>query len=90
MRFLCFTASWRSRLIQAPILPSLPADRPHARPEPERTVPGPHPPLLFNLDEDPYEQNDLSAAHPERVTAMQVELETWFESVEAERRGISD
>ncbi len=29
---------------------------------------------LFNLAEDPYEQNNLSAAHPERVAAMQERL----------------
>jgi len=59
-------------------------------PEPTRTVPEPHPPLLFNLDDDPYEQNDLTAADPERVTAMQRDLETWFDSVEADRRRIRE
>ena len=59
-------------------------------PEPERTVPEPHPALLFNLDDDPYEQNDLAAAQPDRVRKMQLELEQWFSDVEAERRAIAD
>ena len=59
-------------------------------PEPDRTVPEPEPALLFNLDDDPYEQHDLAAAHPERVSTMQRELENWFDDVEAERRSIHE
>jgi arylsulfatase A-like enzyme len=59
-------------------------------PGPHRDLPDPHPPLLFNLDDDPYEQNDLSEEFPERVDKMQSELDRWFEEVEAERRTISD
>jgi hypothetical protein len=59
-------------------------------PEPERTIPDPPPPLLFNLDEDPYEQHDLAAEHPERVGAMQRALDRWFEEVDAERRSSRD
>ncbi len=56
-------------------------------PEPERTLPAARPaPLLFDLDNDPYEQNDLAAVYPERVRAMQAALARWFESVEADRR----
>ncbi len=58
-------------------------------PEPERKIPAPSAPLLFNLDQDPYEQNDLSASHQQRARKMQLELENWFESVETERRSIS-
>jgi hypothetical protein len=43
--------------------------------------------LLFNLEEDPYEQHDLAEAHPERLRRMEAALERWFESVERERRG---
>ena len=57
-------------------------------PEPARTIPDPPPPLLFNLDEDPYEQHDLSAENPEILARMQRELDSWFESVEADRRAI--
>ncbi len=59
-------------------------------PEPEREdfdVPNP---LLFDLDEDPYEQQDLAAEQPDRVRRMQQELDRWFESVEADRRSIDD
>ena len=57
-------------------------------PEPARTVPEPPPPLLFNIDEDPYEQNDRSEECPDTVARMQRELDGWFESVEADRAGI--
>lgn len=59
-------------------------------PEPPREVPAPPPPLLFNIDEDPYEQNDLAVQQPERVARMLRELETWFESVEVDRRAIRE
>lgn len=42
-------------------------------------------PLLFDVAQDPFEQHDLAAAHPERVRAMSAALEQWFESVEADR-----
>lgn len=59
-------------------------------PEPEREIPPPPPPLLFNLAEDPFEQNDVADRYPERVSRMQRELEAWFASVEADRRTIDD
>jgi len=59
-------------------------------PEPPREVPPPPPPQLFNIEQDPLEQHDLAASEPERVAWMLRELETWFESVEAERRNIRD
>lgn len=36
---------------------------------------------LYNLVDDPMETKELSAMHPERVTAMRAELETWLTSV---------
>ena len=42
-------------------------------------------PKLFNLREDPLEQHDLAADHPDRVTSMQSALAAWFEEVEADR-----
>jgi hypothetical protein len=45
---------------------------------------------LFHLGDDPYEQNDLAASDPDHVRAMQQELDRWFESVEADRRGIPE
>ncbi len=59
-------------------------------PEPERSIPPPHPPQLFNLDDDPYEQDDLADAQPDRVRKMQHELEKWFDEVETERRSIGE
>jgi arylsulfatase A len=59
-------------------------------PEPERDVPPPPPPELYNIDQDPLERHDLAEAEPERAARMLRQLETWFESVEAERRSIND
>ena len=42
-------------------------------------------PLLFNLANDPGEQNDLAREQPERVARLQTMLEAWFESVERDR-----
>ena len=59
-------------------------------PEPEREIPPAPPPLLFNLEDDPYEQRDLAAEHPDILAKMEGELGKWFEEVEAERLGIRD
>ena len=54
-------------------------------PIPRVRLPDPEPPELYNLAEDPGEQNDLASKYPERTSKMLTELETWFEEVEAER-----
>ncbi len=36
---------------------------------------------LYNLTDDPMEQNDLAGKHPERVAAMRAALERWQQSV---------
>ncbi len=59
-------------------------------PEPERVIPDPPPPLLFDLDSDPYERRDLSREQPQVVSKLQREIDTWFESVESERGAIDD
>jgi len=41
--------------------------------------------LLFDLASDPFEQDDVAAAHPERVRWMSEALDGWFESVERDR-----
>jgi arylsulfatase A-like enzyme len=59
-------------------------------PDPPREVPPPSPPQLFNIAEDPLEQEDLAEKYPDRARKMLGELETWFEEVEAERATIDD
>ncbi len=54
-------------------------------PEPERDVSVAGPAQLFDLANDPFEENDLGAAEPARVVRMTTELEAWFASVEADR-----
>lgn len=54
--------------------------------EPERTVPAPEAPELYNLYEDPLELKDLARLEPARLSRMKLALETWFEDVESERR----
>ena len=50
-------------------------------PEPPRTAPDPPPPLLFNIADDPFEQNDLAAKQPQKAAAMEAALERWFVDV---------
>jgi len=57
-------------------------------PFPPRELPPPVTPMLFDLDSDPCEQNDLAAKYPERAKQMLEELTTWFNEVEAERRAL--
>jgi hypothetical protein len=57
---------------------------------PERNIPPPPAPQLFNIADDPLEQNDLTAARPDKVRALSHKLENWFEAVEADRRTIDD
>lgn len=56
-------------------------------PMPDRKLSSPKDPALFNISEDPYEKNDLASTQPDRVSAMQRELDRWFEDIERERRG---
>ncbi len=41
---------------------------------------------LFNLENDPHEDVDLAAQHPDRVATMTRSFDTWFEKVDCERR----
>ena len=56
----------------------------------EREVSSPGAPELYNIAEDAYEENDLAEKYPDRLAKMKSELETWFESVEAERLSLPE
>lgn len=49
-------------------------------------LPNPLEPQLFDIEEDPYETNDLAVQYPQIVKKMLSELEDWFNEVESERR----
>jgi len=59
-------------------------------PEPERIIDNPPRPELYNIADDPLELNDLWDKHPDRAAKLLVDLENWFDEVEAERRTIPD
>lgn len=59
-------------------------------PDPPREVPPPPEAELYSITEDPLEQENLAAQHPEVTRRMLRDLESWFEEVEAERRTITD
>jgi arylsulfatase A len=66
-------------------------DGPPTAPLPAYEIPDPPPaPELYNLAADPGEQHDLAGAHPDRAARMARRLETWFETVEAERAAIAE
>ncbi|MEM7602973.1 MAG: arylsulfatase, partial [Verrucomicrobiota bacterium] len=46
----------------------------------------PEPPQLFNLTEDPGENENLSELQPDLVREMESALKTWFTAVEGERK----
>lgn len=54
-------------------------------PEPPRTIPPPPPAELYNLAVDPCETHNLAPEHPDIAHRLQLDLENWFEEVEAER-----
>ena len=59
-----------------------------SEPDPELIVPPPAELELYNIDDDPLEQNNMASSESERASRMLGALETWFEEVEAERRRI--
>jgi arylsulfatase A len=59
-------------------------------PEPERIIAEPPPAELYHIGEDPAETQDRAGSHPDRVSRMQAELETWFDEVEADRRQVAE
>jgi len=59
-------------------------------PLPERELPAPPLPELYNIADDPLEQADLAGEQPDRTRRMLTQLESWFAEVEADRAGIDD
>jgi arylsulfatase A len=51
-------------------------------------VTDPPAPQLFDVVADPGETDDVAAANPARVRAMEAELDAWFADVDAERRSL--
>ena len=59
-------------------------------PVPNIKYPAAEAPQLYNLADDPGEQFDIAEKYPAVTHRLLVELDTWFASVEAERRTIDD
>ena len=59
-------------------------------PVPDIKYPGAELPELYNLAEDPGEMHNCADKHPDKVRKLIMELETWFDSVEADRTSIDD
>lgn len=59
-------------------------------PPPEVEMPEPRPLELYNLKDDPLEQNNLATGQPQRVQGMEAELSKWFEDVCADLKKYSD
>ena len=55
-------------------------------PEPNKIIPEPPPPELYDLSNDVGETRDVAADNPVIASRMLAELETWFEEVETERQ----
>jgi hypothetical protein len=59
-------------------------------PLPEFTITGENLPQLFNIEDDPFETEDLASEHPEIVEKMDIETSVWFDEVERERKAIRE
>ena len=58
--------------------------------DPERHIPEPSQPELYNIADDPEERENLAEIMPDRVHRMKLALENWFDEVEAERSTIAE
>ena len=56
--------------------------------EPERLIPDPPNPELYNIDSDPGEEVNLADSNPEVARRLLIDLESWFEEVEKERQSL--
>ncbi|MGZ0655753.1 sulfatase-like hydrolase/transferase [Coraliomargarita sp. W4R72] len=50
-------------------------------PDPEVILPTPPPVELYNLKDDPNEENNLATRQPQRVRQLETDLNAWFEDV---------
>jgi arylsulfatase A len=57
---------------------------------PEREIPPPPPPELYNIAEDPLEVKNMADEQPDMVKKLENKLLSWFESVEQDRKSIDD
>lgn len=56
---------------------------------PERILPAPPRPELYNIREDPLELNNVAEREPRRLALMVLAVETWFREITAEgMRGV--
>ena len=56
--------------------------------EPERVLPEPVRPELYNIAKDPLEQKNLAAEYPDMIRVLLLKLENWFEEMEKEFREV--
>ncbi|MFP4444178.1 MAG: hypothetical protein ACLFST_13740, partial [Spirochaetia bacterium] len=57
---------------------------------PEREIPAPPPPELYNIADDPLEVTNLADKQPDVLQKLENKLMTWFELVEQDRKSIND
>lgn len=57
---------------------------------PEREIPSPPAPELYNIKDDPLELTNQAESRPDMVQKLEKKLASWFESVEQDRKSITD
>ena len=55
-----------------------------------RVIPPPPPAELYNIEDDPFERNNLANKYPRLAERLTADYEKWFLEVETERRTIKD
>jgi len=60
------------------------------RGDPDREIPEPPAPELYNIADDPLEERNLADERPKIRDRLVAELEAWFADVEQDRRSIDD
>jgi arylsulfatase A-like enzyme len=59
-----------------------------SNPEVVRDLPAPGLPQLYDLVADPMESSDLAQSFPDVTSRMTLQLDNWFEQIEAERKSL--